>query len=141
MVCPRTKFRFITNIECCMSFERARNGGFSRDIDRFPKFGGERKFLEKSYFSSWTDHTPHFRPRPNFNFSAPFDLEIAATLLIHPLLVGVAGISRAKGACLQGEVWRSYLRPFLLPSRELGFDKIAFGKSRLRFIQYMYHCR
>ncbi len=45
---------------------------------------------------------------PNFNFSAPFDLEIAATLLIHPLLVGVAGISRAKGACLQGEVWRSY---------------------------------
>ena len=42
MVCPRTKFRFITNIECCMSFERARNGGFSRDIDRF------RKFLRKS---------------------------------------------------------------------------------------------
>ena len=45
---------------------------------------------------------------PNFNFSAPFDLEFAATLLIHPLLVGVAGIFRPKGACLQGEVWRSY---------------------------------
>ena len=41
---------------------------------------------------------------PNFNFSAPFDPEIAATLLIHPLLVGVAGISRANGACLQGEI-------------------------------------
>ena len=40
---------------------------------------------------------------PNFNFSAPFGLEIAATLLIHPLLVGVAGISRPKGARLQGE--------------------------------------
>ena len=45
---------------------------------------------------------------PNFNCLAPFGLEIAATLLIHPLLVGVAGISRAKGASLQGEVWRSY---------------------------------
>ena len=56
--------------------------------------------------------TPHKKRSlvrsPNFNFSAPFDLEIAATLLIHPLLVGVAGISRAKGASLQGEVWRSY---------------------------------
>ena len=51
------------------------------------------------YSSSGTD----------FNFSAPFGLEIAATLLIDPLLVGVAGISRAKGACLQGQVWRSYL--------------------------------
>ena len=45
---------------------------------------------------------------PHLNLLAPFGLEIAATLLIHPLLVGVAGISRAKGASLQGEVRRSY---------------------------------
>ena len=35
---------------------------------------------------------------PNFNFSAPFDLEIAATLLIDPLLVGVQGIRNLGGA-------------------------------------------
>ena len=33
---------------------------------------------------------------PNFNFSAPFDLEFAATLLIHPLLWGGACLDIAK---------------------------------------------
>ena len=44
-------------------------------------------------------------------FLAPFALEIAATLLIHPLLVGVAGISRAFGAPFQGTLDRLPLNP------------------------------
>ena len=88
--------------------------------------GGRRHFRSKRWmFTRWsleillescvhkTNHMDRFWPSvrsSNFNFPAPFDLEIAATLLIHPLLVGVAGVSRAKGECLQGEIWRSYQR-------------------------------
>ena len=47
---------------------------------------------------------------------APFALEITATLLIHPLLVGVAGISRQKGASLQGSLEPTIAQRFTTPA-------------------------
>ena len=60
--------------------------------------------------SSWTELAPPLledREISKLQLFRPFALEIAATLLIHPLLVRVAGIPRAKGARLQGKDWRS----------------------------------